>query len=184
MCLVIRFPLLFGNVRACTLCAWFSAKIAVGECPWLLHWFHQNWWNGGLDRRSGPPNETAVHTWLILISRVNSAVYSVVPKPSNETAVGPLFLSCPIRRFDRRSVAAEWNSRSSPASLGTHSAVTFYGLAAEWNRRSVSFKGNHVFSLSHLLASINTSFSLVLIVTLIIKNPIFKREKKQIRLLI
>ena len=60
MCLVIRFQLLFGNVRACTLGAYFCAMIAVGECPWLLPWFHQNWRNGGLDqwpgRRMKPPN--------------------------------------------------------------------------------------------------------------------------------
>ena len=62
MCLVIRFPLLFKNVCACTLGAYFYAKIAVGECPWLLPWFHQFWWNGGLVLRPGrgmkPPNMT------------------------------------------------------------------------------------------------------------------------------
>ena len=100
----------------------------------------------------------------------------------SETAVAPLFLSGAIRRFDRRSVAAECKRRSSPASLRTHSAVSFCGLAAEWNRRSASFKGNHVFSLSQFLASINTSFSLVLTITLKIKNPIFTREKKLFRL--
>jgi hypothetical protein len=122
-----------------------------------------------------PPNETAK-----LVQRALEIFcgYDRRSRSPNETAVATLLLSGAIRRL----VAAEWNSRSSPASLGSHSAVTFCGLAAEWNRRSASFKGNHVFSHSQFLASINTSFSLVLIITLIIKNPIFTREKKQIRL--
>ena len=40
------------------MCAWFSAKTAYGECPWLLLWFHHFWWIGGLisghDRRMIP----------------------------------------------------------------------------------------------------------------------------------
>ena len=131
MCLVIRFQLLLGNVRACTLGAYFCVMIAVGECPWLLPWFHQFWWNGGLVLRPGrgmkppnmtrgfwsfsavliggfqPPNETAVHTWHYLISRVETAVWSAVPKPPTETAECVLFLSGPFCGRDRRSVAAE-----------------------------------------------------------------------------
>ena len=73
----------------------------------LLDYFY------GSDRRF-PTIERNRRSHLIdLFSRVDSAGWSAVPKPPNETADGVLFLSGPILRFDRRSVAAEWKRRSS-----------------------------------------------------------------------
>ena len=126
MCLVIRFQLLFGNVRACTLGAYFCAMIAVGECPWLLPWFHQFWWNGGLVLRPGrgmkPPNMTRGF-WSF------SAVLIGGFQPPNETAVHTWhYLSLGLkRRFDRRFRNHRIKPPNMSCSCQVYSAVVIGG---------------------------------------------------------
>ena len=122
MCLVIRFPNMFGNVRACTIMCLVLREDRSWRMPLASPWFHQFWWIGGYDRRPGRRIETADQTWCIYYLGSDSAVWSAVTKPPNETAV-----FSPVLRMN--------------------SAVMICGLAAEWNRRfryfrSVSFSGS------------------------------------------
>ena len=131
LCRIIRFPILFENVRACTKCAWICAKTVYGECPWLLlldspllvNWrlcsavWPPNWNHrfrpdsSGLIPRLRSAVVTAVHNWLIFSLGIDSAVV--------------------IGGF----VIAEWNRRSSPVLSGLHSAVTFCGYVLRPGRR-------------------------------------------------
>ena len=87
MCLVIRFPLLFGNVRACTNECLVSREDRLQRMPLASPWFSPLLVISGYDRRPGRRNKPSFLTWLI-------------------------FLSCLILRLDR----GFWNCCCSPCS--------------------------------------------------------------------
>ena len=129
MCLVIRFPLMFGNVCACTLCACFSAKIAVGECPWLLPWFHHFWWNSGLDRR--PSHQMKPPNWSRGVWK-NSAVLIAGFQPPFRP--GRFILSVLFWRFDRRFQNRRMKPLFVSCSCQVHSAVGSAVSGRRWKK--------------------------------------------------
>ena len=157
-------------------CAWLYAKTAYGECPWLLLGFHLCWWSavmiGGLTvewNRCLSPRDLWINStvtidghdcrsYLIdLISRFDSAVESTVTKPPfiPDRFNLSVWFSGWIGGYEN----AEWNRRCSPVLLGFNSAVMIGGLATDWNRRSVRFRGILVFSHALFLMSINILLS-------------------------
>ena len=187
LCMVIRVPLMFGNVRACTYVCLVLREDRSWCLPWLSPWIHHFWWIcgliGGPGRRMKPPfwtrglwSDSAVKSavWPPIWNRgftpdafiflgLCSAVYSAVSKPPNETAV-----FSPVLRMNSavmiRGLAAEWNRR-----IRYFRSVSFSGsilrshsaaMTAEWNRRLSVSRGNFVFSHALFLMHINIILSL------------------------
>ena len=101
LCMVIRVPLMFGNVRACTYVCLVLREDRSWWLPWLSPWIHHFWWICGYDPRPGrgiqPPFWTR-GLWS------NSAVSSAAwPQIWNRrfTPDAFIFSGC-VLRFNRR----------------------------------------------------------------------------------
>ena len=183
------------------ICAWFCAKIAFGECPWLLLWFHHHWWNGGLIGGQWPPNETAVWfqkalDWICGYDRRSGRRIETA-----ELDLMHLLFSGLILRFNRRPgrriETVEWDilgrflfgiliggfvdrriwSPIDPLLLGFNSAVEFCGHDRRMKPPIGDFKGILVFSHALFLMAINITLSLFSYLVLWLKRTLNLKER-------
>ena len=101
LCMVIRVPLMFENVRTCTYVCLVLREDRSWWLPWLSPWIHHFWWIcgliGGPGRRMKPPFWTR---GLWSDSAVRSAVWP--PIWNRRSYLMHLLFSGSVLRFTRR----------------------------------------------------------------------------------
>ena len=141
MCGVIRFPNMFGNVRACTDMCLVLREDRLRRMPLASPLVSPSLVKRRFDRRPWPPNETAV--WF---QKALDWICGYDRRSGRRIETAELDLIHLISRVWFGGLiggheTAEWNRRLSPASLGTYSAVTFCGHDRRMKPQIVRFQG-------------------------------------------